>query len=116
QITELEDLRKKSPSDLWKGDLALFIDELERVEEKQREEEAFAIQGKVVKGKSGRPQMKKLQHQETFPSPHGRRVIPRITTAMKVEATKKIKKRIKSEDIAKKMEFGDDDDTRDSPG
>lgn len=117
KIAELEDLRRKSPSDLWKGDLATFIEELDRVEEKQREDDAYALQGKAVKGKSGRPQVKKLQHQETLPSPHGRRVIPRVTTAMKAEATRKIiKKRIKCEDIARKMEFGDDDDTRDSPG
>ncbi|XP_040186944.1 DNA topoisomerase 2-alpha isoform X2 [Rana temporaria] len=118
KIAELEDLKKKSPSDLWKADLAAFIEELERVEEKQREDDAYAIQGKAGKSKSGKPQVKKLQHQETFPSPHGRRVVPRVTTAMKAEATKKItKKKIKSEDVARKMEFGDDDDdTRDSPG
>ncbi|XP_018431523.1 PREDICTED: DNA topoisomerase 2-alpha [Nanorana parkeri] len=114
KIKELEDLKKKSPSDLWKNDLAVFIEELDRVEEKQREDDAFAIQGKVTKGKSGRPQVKKLQHQETLPSPHGRRVIPRITTAMKAEATKKIKKKIKGEDVAKKMEFGEDEDGQES--
>ncbi|XP_077315975.1 DNA topoisomerase 2-alpha isoform X2 [Lithobates pipiens] len=117
KIAELEDLKRKSPSDLWKGDLAAFIEELDRVEEKQREDDAYAIQGKAVKGKGGKPQVKKLQHQETFPSPHGRRVVPRITTAMKAEATRKIiKNRIKCEDIARKMEFGDDDEARDSPG
>ncbi|KAM5135385.1 DNA topoisomerase 2-alpha [Mantella aurantiaca] len=116
KIAELEDLKKKSPIDLWKADLASFVEELDRVEAKQREDDAFALQGKAVKGKSGRPQVKKLQLQETLPSPHGRRVVPRITTAMKAEATKKIKKKIKGEDIAKKMEFGDDEDTKDSPG
>lgn len=64
------------------------------MEQKQREDDAYAIQGKA-KGKGGRPQVKKLQHQETLPSPHERRVIPTITSAMKAEATKKIKKKIK---------------------
>ncbi|KAM9296239.1 DNA topoisomerase 2-alpha [Gastrophryne carolinensis] len=114
KIAELEDLRRKSPPDLWKADLAVFVEELERVEEKQREDEAYAIQGKMVKGKGGRPHLKKMQHQETFPSPHGRRVIPRVTTAMKAEATKKIRKRIKGEDVAKKVDF--EDDAQGSPG
>ncbi|XP_053554372.1 DNA topoisomerase 2-alpha [Bombina bombina] len=107
---ELEDLKRKSPSDLWKGDLAAFIDELDRAEAKEQAEEKSAVAGKVVKGKNGRPQVKKMQLQEVMPSPHGRRVIPRVTTAMKAEATKKIKKRIKGEDVAKKMEFGEDED------
>ncbi|XP_077108524.1 DNA topoisomerase 2-alpha [Ranitomeya variabilis] len=117
KIAELEDLKKKSPSDLWKKDLAAFVEELDRVEEKDRAEEQLSLQGKVVKGKNGRPQVKKMQLQEILPSPHGRRVIPRVTTAMKAEATKKIQRRIKTDDIAKKMEFGDDgDELQESPG
>ncbi|KAM4691900.1 LOW QUALITY PROTEIN: DNA topoisomerase 2-alpha [Rhinophrynus dorsalis] len=113
---ELQTLMSKSPSDLWKEDLAAFVEELDRLEAKEREDELSALAGKVVKGKSGRPQVKKMQLQEIMPSPHGRRVIPRVTTAMKAEATKKIKKKIKGEDIAKKMDFGDeDDDTLNSP-
>lgn len=114
KISELHDLQRKSPSDLWKADLAAFVEELERVEEKDRADEQFAVQGKVVKGKSGRPQVKKMQLQEILPSPHGRRIIPRVTTAMKAEATKKVRKRVKSEDIAKKMDFGDDDEQLES--
>ncbi|KAG8566354.1 hypothetical protein GDO81_013196 [Engystomops pustulosus] len=115
KIAELKDLQRKSPSDLWKEDLAAFAEELDRVEEKERADEQLSLQGKVVKGKSGRPQVKKMQLQEILPSPHGRRIIPRVTTAMKVEATKKIQKRIKNESIVKKMEFGDDDQQEDSP-
>ncbi|KAG8446726.1 hypothetical protein GDO86_014258 [Hymenochirus boettgeri] len=116
--TELQDVKKKSPSDLWKEDLAAFIEELDRLEAKEREEEQAGFAGKAVKGKSGKPQAKKMQLQEIMPSPHGRRIIPRVTTAMKVEATKKLKKKIKGEDVAKKMEFGDDcydEDTMNSP-
>ncbi|KAE8574833.1 hypothetical protein XENTR_v10003597 [Xenopus tropicalis] len=104
---ELQDLKKKSPSDLWKEDLSAFVEELDRVEAKEREEQSVTT-GKVVKGKSGRPQVKKMQLQEIMPSPHGRRVVPKVTTAMKAEATKKMKKRIKGEDVAKKMDFEDD--------
>lgn len=114
KTSELHDLQRKSPSDLWKADLAAFVEELERVEEKDRADEQFAVQGKVVKGKSGRPQVKKMQLQEILPSPHGRRIIPRVTTAMKAEATKKVRKRVKSEDIAKKMDFGEDDEQLES--
>ncbi|XP_044152545.1 DNA topoisomerase 2-alpha [Bufo gargarizans] len=110
KIAELKDLQRKSPSDLWKGDLAAFAEELDRVEEKDRADEQCSLKGKVVKGKSGRPQVKKLQLEEIMPSPHGRRIIPRVTTAMKAEATKKVLKRVKNEAIVKKMDFGDDDD------
>ncbi|XP_068119452.1 DNA topoisomerase 2-alpha [Hyperolius riggenbachi] len=112
KIAELEELKKKTPSDLWNHDLATFIEELERVEQKQKEDEDYGIQGKTLKGKGGKP--KKMHLQEIMPSPHGRRIIPRVTTAMKAEATKKIKKRIKGEDLAKKMEFGEEEDSQDS--
>ncbi|NP_001082502.1 DNA topoisomerase II alpha L homeolog [Xenopus laevis] len=112
--TELQDLKRKSPTDLYKQDLVAFIDELDSLEAKEREEESQSLAGKVVKGKSGRPQVKKMQLQEIMPSPHGRRVIPRVTTAMKEEATKKIRKKIKGEDVAKKMEFDDDGGEGDS--
>ncbi|XP_053309039.1 DNA topoisomerase 2-alpha [Spea bombifrons] len=117
KVGELNDIKRKSPGDLWKADLAAFIEELDRVEAKEREDEQSSRAGKVVKGKSGRPQVKKMQLQEILPSPHGRRVIPRVTTAMKAEATRKIKRRVKGEDIAKKMEFGDgeNEDSVNSP-
>ncbi|XP_066443442.1 DNA topoisomerase 2-alpha [Eleutherodactylus coqui] len=114
KIAELEDLKKKSPTDMWKADLAAFAEELDRVEERERADEQASLKGKVVKGKSGRPQVKKMQLQEILPSPHGRRIIPRITTAMKAEATKKIQRKVKNESIAKKMDFGDDDEQQES--
>ncbi|XP_063815858.1 DNA topoisomerase 2-alpha [Pseudophryne corroboree] len=108
KLLELQDLQRKSPTDLWKADLAAFVEELDRVEEKERLEEQASLQGKAVKGKTGRVQIKKMQLQEILPSPHGRRIIPRVTSAMKAEASKKVKKRVKAEDIAKRMEFGED--------
>ncbi len=42
----------------------------------------------VVKGKVGRSKVVKVKN-ETMPTPQGRRIIPRITSTMKVQAVKK---------------------------
>ncbi|KAM8988579.1 DNA topoisomerase 2-alpha [Ara ararauna] len=92
---ELENLKRKSPSDLWKEDLAVFVEELDAVEAKQRQDEMAGFVGKPLKAKGGK--MKKAQLPEVMPSPHGERVVPRITAEMKAEAEKRSKKKIKSE-------------------
>uniref|UniRef100_A0A8C2W3B6 DNA topoisomerase 2 n=1 Tax=Chinchilla lanigera TaxID=34839 RepID=A0A8C2W3B6_CHILA len=89
---ELDTLKKKSPSDLWKEDLAAFIEELEAVEAKEKQDEQVGLPGKGGKAKG-----KKTHMAEVMPSQQGVRVIPRVTTEMKAEAEKKIKKKIKSE-------------------
>uniref|UniRef100_A0A8C5XVJ7 DNA topoisomerase 2 n=1 Tax=Microcebus murinus TaxID=30608 RepID=A0A8C5XVJ7_MICMU len=89
---ELDTLRKKTPSDLWKEDLAAFIEELEAVEAKEKQDEQVGLPGKGGKGKG-----KKTQMAEVLPSPRGKRVIPRVTVEMKAEAEKKNRKKIKSE-------------------
>nr|XP_020031912.1 DNA topoisomerase 2-alpha isoform X2 [Castor canadensis] len=89
---ELDTLKKKSPSDLWKEDLAAFIEELEVVEAKEKQDEQV-----VLSGKGGKAKGKKTQMAEVLPSPQGKRVIPQVTVEMKAEAEKKIKKKIKSE-------------------
>ncbi|KAM5212626.1 DNA topoisomerase 2-alpha [Hipposideros larvatus] len=89
---ELEILKKKSPSDLWKEDLAAFIEELEVVEAKEKQDEQMGPPGKGGKGKG-----KKIQTAEVLPSPSGKRVIPQITIEMKTGAEKKIKRKIKNE-------------------
>ncbi|XP_016057731.1 PREDICTED: DNA topoisomerase 2-alpha [Miniopterus natalensis] len=89
---ELETLKRKSPSDLWKEDLAAFVEELEAVEAKEKQDEQVGLPGKGGKGKG-----KKTQMTEVLPSPSGKRVIPRVTTEMKAEAEKKIKRKIKNE-------------------
>lgn len=89
---ELEILKRKSPSDLWKEDLAAFIEELEAVEAKEKQDEQVGLPGKGGKGKG-----KKTQKAEVLPSPNGKRVIPRITIEMKAGAEKKIKRKIKNE-------------------
>ncbi|XP_048221959.1 DNA topoisomerase 2-alpha [Perognathus longimembris pacificus] len=92
---ELETLKKKSPSDLWKEDLAVFIEELEVVEAKEKQDEQVGLPGKGGKAKG-----KKIQMTEVLPSPQGKRVIPQVTLEMKAEAEKKIKRKIKSENTA----------------
>uniref|UniRef100_A0A8B9K2A5 DNA topoisomerase 2 n=1 Tax=Astyanax mexicanus TaxID=7994 RepID=A0A8B9K2A5_ASTMX len=85
KLTELNMLEKKTPSDLWQADLAAFTEELERVEQAEKESQAKVTQ---VKGKGGRTKVVKMKD-ETQPTPQGRRVIPRITSTMKDQAVKK---------------------------
>uniref|UniRef100_A0A4W5PMD1 DNA topoisomerase 2 n=1 Tax=Hucho hucho TaxID=62062 RepID=A0A4W5PMD1_9TELE len=95
---ELNELQRKSPEDLWKEDLAVFIEELD--------EQADMIAGKgtkLVKGKVGKPKVKKLHLEETLPSPYGRRVVPTITQAMKTDASKKMTKKKKVKHFICKM-------------
>uniref|UniRef100_A0A3Q1HQJ7 DNA topoisomerase 2 n=1 Tax=Acanthochromis polyacanthus TaxID=80966 RepID=A0A3Q1HQJ7_9TELE len=112
KMTELNTLKKKSPADLWKEDLAAFSEELERVEAKEKENAGMPVKatgkGKVVKVKV---------KQETMPTPQGRRVVPRVTSTMKAEANRKanLKKgegkrgrNVKSENVVMAMEFGED--------
>uniref|UniRef100_A0A8C6LRA6 DNA topoisomerase 2 n=1 Tax=Nothobranchius furzeri TaxID=105023 RepID=A0A8C6LRA6_NOTFU len=82
KLTELNILKKKSAEDLWREDLSAFSEELERVEAKEKENAMLPVKaagkGKGVKVKT-----------ETLPTPQGRRIVPRITSAMKAEANKK---------------------------
>uniref|UniRef100_A0A7M4E424 DNA topoisomerase 2 n=1 Tax=Crocodylus porosus TaxID=8502 RepID=A0A7M4E424_CROPO len=94
---ELENLKCKSPSDLWKEDLAVFVEELDALEAREKQDELAGITGKPIKGKGGKSTVKKLQLAETLPSPHGIRVVPQITAEMKAEAKKKTTKKVKSE-------------------
>ncbi|KAF3853418.1 hypothetical protein F7725_014106 [Dissostichus mawsoni] len=108
KLTELNTLKKKSPSDLWNEDLAAFCEELERVEKKEKEDAEMPI----VKKGGGRTKVVKVK-QETLPTPEGRRVVPRITSAMKADANKKAVlrkggKKVKGEDVVMKMEFEED--------
>ncbi|XP_069504951.1 DNA topoisomerase 2-beta isoform X2 [Ambystoma mexicanum] len=107
---ELNDLKRKSPSDLWKEDLAAFVEELEKVEAQEREDILAGFQGKAVKGKVGKAKIKKMQLEETLPSDFGRRIIPEVTSAMKADASKKLMKKKKGDmdSLALKMEFDED--------
>ncbi|CAK6970091.1 DNA topoisomerase 2-beta [Scomber scombrus] len=105
---ELTNLQKKSPEDLWQEDLAVFIEELDTLEAHEREEQNLGKAIKMVKGKVGKPKAKKLNLEETMPSPFGRRVDP-PTQAIKSDSAKKMTKKKKSDlDPAVKSEFDDE--------
>ncbi|KAM3596331.1 uncharacterized protein V6R79_012674 [Siganus canaliculatus] len=105
---ELNDLQKKSSEELWKEDLAVFIEELDKVEALEREEQSLGKAIKLVKGKVGKPKVKKMNLEETMPSPFGRRVEP-PTQAIKSDAAKKLSKKKKGDsDLAVKLEFDEE--------
>ncbi|XP_058475519.1 DNA topoisomerase 2-beta isoform X1 [Solea solea] len=104
---ELNDVQRKVPEDLWKEDLAVFIEELGNVEAQEREEQSI---GKAIKlkGKVGKPKVKKMNLEETLPSPFGRRVEP-PAQLVKSDAAKKLTKKKKVDaDSAIKLEIDDD--------
>ncbi|KAJ8254604.1 hypothetical protein COCON_G00212160 [Conger conger] len=119
KLTELNTLKIRLPADLWKEDLAAFTTELERVEQQEREDVSAPVVVKGVKGKAGRGRVVKMK-EETMPTPQGRRVVPRVTSAMKAEANRKAgnaggkapgrAKRVKSEEdvVAMKISFDED--------
>ncbi|XP_045913852.1 DNA topoisomerase 2-beta isoform X3 [Micropterus dolomieu] len=105
---ELNDLQRKHPEDLWKDDLAVFIEELDKLEAHEREEQSLGKAVKLVKGKVGKPKVKKMNLEETMPSPFGRRVEP-PTQPIKSDAAKKLTKKKKGDtDLSVKLEFDDD--------
>ncbi|KAJ8320492.1 hypothetical protein KUTeg_002079 [Tegillarca granosa] len=113
---ELEILRKKSKEDLWKADLEEFLQKLDEVEQTERDDELLAI-NKPVKQKGKLKPRKPIE--ETKPSPMGRRVEPRVDTAMKnkakQDAAKKIKDKIKKEQKNLLDMFNKDDDEEEEP-
>ncbi|XP_075683303.1 DNA topoisomerase 2-beta isoform X2 [Rhinoderma darwinii] len=106
---ELNDIKRKSPSDLWKEDLAAFIEELDKVEAQEKDDALAGMASKAIKGKVGKPKMKKLRLDETLPSMYGRRIEPQIS-AMKADVSKKMLKKKKGEmdSLALKLEFDDE--------
>uniref|UniRef100_A0A672PVU3 DNA topoisomerase 2 n=1 Tax=Sinocyclocheilus grahami TaxID=75366 RepID=A0A672PVU3_SINGR len=104
---ELNELQRKKSDDLWREDLAVFIEELDRVEEQEKESVNSGKAVKLVKGKVGKPKVKKMHLEETLPSPFGRRIEPQVTLAMKADASKKLTKK-KKLDAAMKLEFDED--------
>uniref|UniRef100_A0A8C1F8D2 DNA topoisomerase 2 n=1 Tax=Cyprinus carpio carpio TaxID=630221 RepID=A0A8C1F8D2_CYPCA len=96
KMAELNTLKMKAPADLWKEDLAAFTEELEVNKIFNYFNENCA----------------KSQNNETMPTPQGRRVIPRVTSTMKVQAVKKegAKRGKKEAGVVMKMEFDDDAD------
>lgn len=66
----------------------------QNVEALEREEQSAGKAIKLVKGKVGKPKVKKMNLEETMPSPFGRRVEP-PTQPIKADAAKKLTKKKK---------------------
>lgn len=64
------------------------------MEAQEREEQSLGKAIKLVKGKVGKPKAKKMNLEETMPSPFGRRVEP-PTQPLKSDASKKLTKKKK---------------------
>uniref|UniRef100_H2Z115 DNA topoisomerase 2 n=1 Tax=Ciona savignyi TaxID=51511 RepID=H2Z115_CIOSA len=78
---ELEDLKKKTPKELWIDDLDKFMEELERVEQKEQDDATMALEEapkKKMFGAKGRGKSKVMEKAETKPSKDGIRVEPMI--------------------------------------
>ncbi|CAD5115354.1 DgyrCDS4334 [Dimorphilus gyrociliatus] len=99
---ELNTLKKKSPKDLWREDLNDFIEELEKVEEKERADAGTAIVTTTGKTGKGRGKTAKVHLQDTKPSQFGERVPPVLDPALRTkvlaEANRKRKAAAKKED------------------
>nr|KAG5713710.1 hypothetical protein BaRGS_024337 [Batillaria attramentaria] len=105
---ELIQLRKKTPNDLWMDDLEQFLQLLDEVEQQEKEEQSSEAPMKPGKlGKLGKLKPKKTMV-ETLPSPMGRRIQPRIDSAMKVKAEKDAARKMKAKVKKERLEFGDD--------
>ncbi|GIY81259.1 DNA topoisomerase 2-beta [Caerostris extrusa] len=83
KIKELNDLKSKSPSDLWRNDLKEFVEELDKFEKEQKEDDVGT--SKLKKKTTG----KKKLTDEDKPSPFGERVNPQIDEDFKKKWEKK---------------------------
>ncbi|XP_047516652.1 DNA topoisomerase 2 isoform X2 [Pieris napi] len=110
KLSELEALKKKTPSILWRDDLDIFLAKLEDLEESERQEEA-ATNRKTSKAQAANKKNRKSII-EIIPSANGRRVEPKISEDIikRIQAAEKAK--IKKE---VKKEYDPDDPTGVSP-
>ena len=91
--TQLKNLKKKTPNDLWKSDIEDFLAELDKFEkelEKNTAEADAKVQSKVKKSKT-KMRGGKLQL-AVDPSVDGERIAPLVTEKMKKEAAPKVKR------------------------
>ncbi|KAH8404824.1 hypothetical protein KR222_004799 [Zaprionus bogoriensis] len=90
KLTELDNLKKKTPQHLWMDDLDVLEAKLDEVEEKERlEERGINLkQAKALKGQkaatSGRAKKAKASegNADVFPDPEGERVLFKVTEEM----------------------------------
>lgn len=82
KIRELNDLKNKTPEDLWNQDLDKFMSELDAVEMKELEDDQVSKKSDVGSKKS------KKVHSETKPSPFGEKIEPVIDLEIRKKAEK----------------------------
>ncbi|XP_056631793.1 DNA topoisomerase 2 isoform X1 [Diorhabda sublineata] len=113
KLTELNILKKKSPSDLWREDLDAFIENLDKIEKKERDEHLKELHQMQMKKEAEKPTKgrKKVKLCETMPSPMGERIAPTISEDLKKKIQMAVKtkanrlnKGIKKENIAEEEE------------
>ncbi|KAF7488976.1 DNA topoisomerase 2-beta [Sarcoptes scabiei] len=80
---ELERLHRSTPEDLWEEDLKQFLEELDRVEQFEREQLESGSNAKVMykQSKSGSRPIKTIKSNgfnDYKPSPDGERIVPKI--------------------------------------
>ena len=100
--TQLDELKKKKPLDLWRDDIADFLRTLDNFENELSKNEKEAdekVQTKVKKAKGKRSNKTTLPIE---PSIDGERVQPVITDKMKKDAAPKVKKEPKRKSIEKR--------------
>ncbi|XP_066147852.1 DNA topoisomerase 2 isoform X2 [Euwallacea fornicatus] len=93
KLLELDVLKRKKPSDLWREDLDAFLLKLDEIEEKERKDELGIKNEKKEPGKK-----KKIHLHETQPSPMAQRIVPIVSDEMK----KKIQAAVKSREYKDK--------------
>ncbi|XP_059141501.1 DNA topoisomerase 2-alpha-like isoform X2 [Physella acuta] len=99
---ELRSLRRKSPKDLWRDDLDAFLVTLQEVEESEKD--SGSVDAKPAKlGKLGKLKPKKAIL-DTMPSPAGRRIVPKISSAHKSKGDKDAAKKLFKERIKKETD------------
>jgi len=116
KLQEVDRLKAKSVTDLWEDDLVVFMETLDKWEQKERDEEAGAGSGPKVKGKAAAKGRKKTA-EETNPDPCAERVEPKIDEAYRLKVEKAVaalankgKPRVKKEKGIKKEEPDEFDD------
>ncbi|CAG9840365.1 unnamed protein product [Diabrotica balteata] len=109
KLTELNDLKKKTPSDLWRDDLDVFIENLDKLEKKEKDEQ---LKEQLNQAKQKKETGKKRpKFFDTAPSAMAQRVEPVISEDMKKKIQNAVKtkanrmnKGIKRENIAEEEE------------
>ena len=88
---QLAELKKKTPSDLWKEDITDFLETLDKFEKEMAKNIAEADEKVQSKSKKGKRKGGKLVL-DIDPSSQGDRVNPTVTDKMKKDAAPKVKR------------------------